>query len=136
PIHIGAGRLAHLGSMVPEDVSSIAVISNPTIYEIYGKQVEMALEQAGQEVHVVLIPDGEEHKNWDTLNTIFDELLGGGFDCHSLIVALGGGVGGDMAGFAAASVMRGLRVIQLLTTRLAQLDSSEAGKTDIKHPRG
>src|SRR5699024_2536504 len=101
-----------------DDVSSIAVISNPTIYEIYGRQVEMALEQAGQEVHVVLIPDGEEHKNWNTLNTIFDELLGGHFDRNSLIVALGGGVVGDMAGFAAASFMRGIRFIQVPTTLL------------------
>lgn len=136
PIHIGAGRLAHLGSMVPDDVSSIAVISNPTIYEIYGRQVEMALEQAGQEVHVVLIPDGEEHKNWNTLNTIFDELLGGHFDRNSLIVALGGGVVGDMAGFAAASFMRGIRFIQVPTTLLAQVDSSVGGKTAINHPRG
>src|SRR5699024_3679310 len=108
PIHIGAGRLAHLGSMVPDDVSSIAVISNPTIYEIYGCHVESVLEQAGKEVHVVLIPDGEEHKNWNTLNMIFDELLGGHFDRNSLIVALGGGVVVDMAGFAAASFMRGI----------------------------
>src|SRR5699024_812971 len=109
---------------------------NPTIYEIYGKQVEMALEQAGQEVHVVLIPDGEEHKNWDTLNTIFDELLGGGFERQSLIVALGVGEVGALAGFAAASFMRGIRFIQVPTTLLAQVESSVGGKTAINHPRG
>jgi|SRR5690625_610282 len=136
PIHIGAGRLAHLGSVVPDDVSRIAVISNPTIYEIYGRQVEMALEQTGRAVEVVLIPDGEEHKHWDTLNTIFDALLAHQFDRHSLIVALGGGVVGDMAGFAAASFMRGIRFIQVPTTLLAQVDSSVGGKTAINHPRG
>src|SRR5690625_1405136 len=136
PIHIGAGRLAHLGSVVPDDVSRIAVISNPTIYEIYGRQVEMALEQTGRAVEVVLIPDGEEHKHWDTLNTIFDALLAHQFDRHSLIVALGGGVVGDIAGFAAASFMRGIRFIQVPTTLLAQVDSSVGGKTAINHPRG
>src|SRR5690625_4385547 len=136
PIHIGAGRLAHLGSVVPDDVSRIAVISNPTIYEIYGRQVEMALEQTGRAVEVVLIPDGEEHKHWDTLNTIFDALLAHQFDRHSLIVALGGGVVGDMAGFAAASFMRGIRFIQVPTTLLAQVDSAVGGETAINHPRG
>src|SRR5690625_2817572 len=136
PFHMGAGRLAHLGSVVPDDVSRIAVISNPTIYEIYGRQVEMALEQTGRAVEVVLIPDGEEHKHWDTLNTIFDALLAHQFDRHSLIVALGGGVVGDMAGFAAASFMRGIRFIQVPTTLLAQVDSSVGGKTAINHPRG
>ncbi len=136
PIHIGAGRLAHLGSVVPQDASRIAVISNPTIYEIYGRQIEIALAQTGKSVHVVLIPDGEEHKNWDTLNTIFDALLAQQFDRQSLIVALGGGVVGDMAGFAAACFMRGVRFIQVPTTLLAQVDSSVGGKTAINHPRG
>src|SRR5690625_6917601 len=95
----------------------------------------MALEQTGRAVEVVLIPDGEEHKHWDTLNTIFDALLAHQFDRHSLIVALGGGVVGDMAGFAAASFMRGIRFIQVPTTLWAHVGSSVGGGTGINDPR-
>src|SRR5690625_7776700 len=95
----------------------------------------MALEQTGRAVEVVLIPDGEEHKHWDTLNTIFDALLAHQFDRHSLVVALGGGVVRDMAGCGAASYMRGSRFSQVPTTLLARVDCPGGRKTASSHAR-
>jgi len=136
PIHIGAGRLAHLGDSVPADCSRIALISNPKVFELYGAQAEAALSQSGKAVQRILIPDGEAHKDWQTLMQIFDELLAQQFDRKALIVALGGGVVGDIAGFAAACFMRGIPFMQVPTTLLAQVDSSVGGKTAINHPLG
>ncbi len=82
------------------------------------------------------LPDGESHKDWQTLNLIFDELLGKGADRKTVLFALGGGVVGDMTGFAAASYMRGVPFVQVPTTLLAQVDSSVGGKTAINHPIG
>jgi 3-dehydroquinate synthase len=87
-------------------------------------------------VHVVQLPDGEEHKNWQTLNLIFDALLKNGCDRKTVLFALGGGVVGDMTGFAAACYMRGVPFVQVPTTLLAQVDSSVGGKTAINHPLG
>lgn len=136
PIHIGPGRLTALADSVPQDVSRIAIISNPTVYDHYGAQVQAALKATGLEAEVIMIPDGEGHKNWHSLNEIFDQLLAYQFDRKALIVALGGGVVGDIAGFAAACYMRGIRFIQVPTTLLAQVDSSVGGKTAINHPLG
>jgi 3-dehydroquinate synthase len=87
-------------------------------------------------VHEVVLPDGEEHKDWQTLNLIFDALLAHGCDRKTVLFALGGGVVGDMTGFAAASYMRGVPFVQVPTTLLAQVDSSVGGKTAINHPAG
>jgi 3-dehydroquinate synthase len=136
PIHIGAGRLAGLGQTVPADATVIALITNPTVASHYGQRVQSALEQTGKPVIRIELPDGEQYKNWQTLNQIFDGLLGARLDRKAVLVALGGGVIGDMVGFAAACYMRGIRFIQVPTTLLAQVDSSVGGKTAINHPLG
>jgi 3-dehydroquinate synthase len=94
------------------------------------------LESLGQKVRLVVLPDGEVYKTWETLQKIFDALLESGADRKSTLIALGGGVIGDMTGFAAASYMRGIRFIQVPTTLLSQVDSSVGGKTGINHPLG
>src|SRR5690625_7584522 len=136
PIHIGPGRLNHLAASVPADVTRIAIVTNPTVYQHYGDLVQTALGRSGKEVLLIELPDGEEHKHWQTLNSIFDELLRQQFDRKSLLVALGGGVVGDIAGFAAACYVRGIRFMQVPTTLLAQVDSAVGGKTAINHPLG
>src|SRR5690625_1480019 len=136
PAHMAPDRRAALAQSVPADATRIALITNPTIHEYYGAQAQAALEASGLEVVVIMIPDGEGHKNWHSLNEIFDQLLAYQFDRKALIVALGGGVVGDIAGFAAACYMRGIRFMQVPTTLLAQVDSSVGGKTAINHPLG
>lgn len=136
PIHVDAGRLDQLEQTVPADVTTIALISNPTVMKLYGERVHQALAKTGKRVIEVSIPDGEAYKNGETLNLIFDRLLGERLDRKALIVALGGGVVGDISGFAAACFMRGIRFLQVPTTLLAQVDSSVGGKTAINHPLG
>lgn len=138
PIWIGGGILARL----PEALQAVnfpnkvAVVTNPLVKLLYGQQVTDALEAAGYDHHLIVLPDGEEHKNWTVLQTIFDELIAQRFDRHSGLVALGGGVTGDMAGFAAATFLRGIPYVQVPTTLLSQVDSSVGGKTAINHPQG
>ena len=113
-----------------------AVISNPTVAALYGAVVQGSLEDAGYRVVHIEIPDGEEYKNSATLNQVYDDLLAAGVDRGSFVVALGGGVVGDLAGYAAATWMRGIPFVQVPTTLLAQVDSSVGGKTGIDHPKG
>lgn len=113
-----------------------AVISNPTVASLYGAAVQGSLEEAGYRVAHIEIPDGEEYKNSATLNQVYDDLLAAGADRGSFVVALGGGVVGDVAGYAAATWMRGIPFVQVPTTLLAQVDSSVGGKTGIDHPKG
>ena len=113
-----------------------AVISNPTVAALYGATVQGSLVAAGFTVVHIEIPDGEEYKNSTTLNQVYDALLTSGVDRSSFIVALGGGVVGDVAGYAAATWMRGIPFVQVPTTLLAQVDSSVGGKTGIDHPKG
>ena len=137
PIYIGENLLQDanlLGKHVTGHISFI--ITNPTIASLYADQVESSLQKAGQKVVRIVLPEGEEFKNWETLQLIFDGLLQAGADRKSTIIALGGGVIGDMAGFAAASFMRGISFIQIPTTLLSQVDSSVGGKTGINHPMG
>jgi 3-dehydroquinate synthase len=136
PIHVQAGRLDKLGQSIPADATAIAVISNGTVSALYGDRVERALRETGKRIIRVNLPDGEVHKNWETLNLIFDALLQNRLDRKAVLVALGGGVIGDMCGYAAASYMRGVRFLQVPTTLLAQVDSSVGGKTGINHPLG
>jgi 3-dehydroquinate synthase len=121
---------------VPSNATAIAVITNPTVGALYLDRATKALERTGKKVICIELPDGEAYKDWKTLNLIFDGLLQNQFDRKSVLVALGGGVIGDMVGFAAASYMRGVRFIQVPTTLLAQVDSSVGGKTAINHPLG
>jgi 3-dehydroquinate synthase len=136
PIHIGVDRLAKLGGSVPADASALVIVTNPTVDHLFGHQVRTALLATGKPVTTVQLPDGEQYKDWQTLNLIFDHMLGQQLDRRAVIVALGGGVVGDMAGFAAAIYMRGIRFIQVPTTLLAQVDSSVGGKTAVNHPLG
>ncbi len=112
------------------------VVTNQTVGPLYGAQLVNALRHRYSAVHTLELPDGEEYKNWQTLNLIFDALLRNGCDRKTVLFALGGGVVGDMTGFAAACYMRGVPFVQVPTTLLAQVDSSVGGKTGINHPLG
>lgn len=136
-IHIGT-QLLELGAMLDglPRASSVMVISNETVAPLYAERLQTALRRKYTKVHLLALPDGEVHKTWQTLNLIFDALLQHGCDRKTLMVALGGGVVGDMTGFAAASFMRGVPFVQIPTTLLSQVDSSVGGKTGINHPLG
>lgn len=136
PIHIGPGRLDVLDQSIPADATAIAVVTNPTVSALYGERVEATLARTGRRVLRIELPDGEANKDWQTLNLIFDALLTHRLDRRAVLVALGGGVIGDMTGFAAAVYMRGIRFLQVPTTLLAQVDSSVGGKTAVNHPLG
>lgn len=135
PIHIGGGPFGRADLLQPHVRGQHAVIvTNETVGPLYAARVEAALASLGKTVRVVTLPDGEAFKNWETLNLIFDALLRAGADRKTTLVALGGGVVGDMTGFAAACYMRGVPFVQMPTTLLAQVDSSVGGKTGINHP--
>jgi 3-dehydroquinate synthase len=112
------------------------IVTNTTVAPLYAQRLQAALAPLYKQVHTVALPDGESYKDWQTLNLIFDELLGKGADRKTVLFALGGGVVGDMTGFAAACYMRGVPFVQVPTTLLAQVDSSVGGKTAINHPIG
>lgn len=112
------------------------IVTNVTVGPIYVQRLKATLQHRYKAVYVLSLPDGEEYKNWQTLNAIFDELLSKACDRKTVLFALGGGVVGDMTGFAAASYMRGVAFVQVPTTLLAQVDSSVGGKTGINHPLG
>lgn len=112
------------------------IVTNATVEPLYAAQLRDALAPRFGRVHTLVLPDGEAHKNWQTLNLIFDALLENRCDRRTVLFALGGGVVGDMTGFAAASFMRGVPFVQVPTTLLAQVDSSVGGKTAINHPLG
>ncbi len=117
--------------------ASVAVIvSNTTVAPLYAARLQAALQGSYKTIHTIVLPDGEAYKTWETLNLIFDALLGHSCDRKTTLFALGGGVVGDMTGFAAASYMRGVPFVQVPTTLLAQVDSSVGGKTGINHPLG
>jgi 3-dehydroquinate synthase len=138
PIYIGTNLLEQPALFEPHLKSSttVFIVSNTTVAPLYAKTLTTTLSQLGKTVRLLELPDGESFKDWQHLQLIFDELLAHGADRQSMIVALGGGVVGDMAGFGAASFMRGIRFIQVPTTLLAQVDSSVGGKTGINHPLG
>jgi len=112
------------------------IVSNPTVDALYGDALAAAITHNHRRVSRVLLPDGEAYKTWASLNLVFDHLLAHGCDRKTVLYALGGGVVGDMAGFAAATYMRGVPFVQVPTTLLAQVDSSVGGKTAINHPLG
>ncbi len=136
-ILIGQNLLAHSASYahLPKAAAAL-IVSNTTVALLYEAALKQALSAHYQVIHTVHLPDGEAHKDWVTLNSIFDTLLGQACDRKTVLFALGGGVVGDMTGFAAASFMRGVPFVQVPTTLLAQVDSSVGGKTAINHPMG
>lgn len=136
-ILIGSGLLAQAESYAGLPRASQAlIVSNRTVAPLYVAALKKALQAQHEQVHVVELPDGEAHKDWQTLNLIFDALLAQACDRKTVLYALGGGVVGDMTGYAAASYMRGVPFVQVPTTLLAQVDSSVGGKTAINHPQG
>jgi 3-dehydroquinate synthase len=136
-ISIGTGLLAEPATWAAVPASSQAlIVTNTTVAPLYADQLAQALSGLHGRIRVMALPDGEEHKTWQTLNLIYDALLQNACDRKTVIYALGGGVVGDMAGFAAASYMRGVPFVQVPTTLLAQVDSSVGGKTAINHPLG
>jgi 3-dehydroquinate synthase len=136
-IDIGSGRLGDPRTFggLPAAAAAL-IVTNTTVGPLHGAALRRALEPHYAAIHEVVLPDGEAHKDWQTLNLIFDALLSHGCDRRTVVFALGGGVVGDMAGFAAASYMRGVPFVQVPTTLLAQVDSSVGGKTAINHPLG
>jgi 3-dehydroquinate synthase len=135
PIHIGAGLLDQPELLTPHIVGrQVAIVSNTTVAPLYIERLTRTL--AGYNVLPIVLPDGEAFKDWKTLQTIFDELLTARHDRRTTVIALGGGVIGDTAGFAAACYQRGVNFIQVPTTLLSQVDSSVGGKTGINHPLG
>ncbi|MBW8900844.1 MAG: 3-dehydroquinate synthase [Massilia sp.] len=138
PIAIGRGLLddssllnRHIGGS-----GKVAIVTNTTVAPLYLDKIAGPLRAAGREVVPIILRDGEEYKTWESLNEVFDALLANKCDRKTTLVALGGGVVGDMTGFAAATYMRGVPFVQIPTTLLAQVDSSVGGKTGINHPLG
>lgn len=138
PIHIGTGLLGKQELFAPHlGTGGVAIVTNPVVARLYLSHTRQALERAGaREVLEIVVPDGEAAKSWEQLDRIVDQLLEARYGRGSLIVALGGGVVGDLAGFAASVYQRGVPYIQVPTTLLAQVDSSVGGKTAVNHARG
>jgi len=134
-IHIGSGLLAQTGHWLIENsfAGKLVIITNPTLKKRYGDGLKQTLDRDGFRVITLLVPEGEEQKSLETAGRLYHKLT----DCHTErttpILALGGGVIGDLAGFVAASYMRGVPLIQMPTTLLAQVDSSIGGKVAVDH---
>ena len=137
PIYIGNALLEQVDLLLPYlPQKRVAIVTNTTVAPLYLDQFRRALERHGICSVAIILPDGEDHKNWQTLNLIFDALLEQRCERKTTLIALGGGVIGDLTGFAAATYLRGVPFIQIPTTLLAQVDSSVGGKTGINHPLG
>ncbi|MCK9517386.1 MAG: 3-dehydroquinate synthase [Ottowia sp.] len=137
PILIGPGLLADASAFDSAPASSDAwIVTNVTVAPLYADRLRQTLARRHKRVHLISLPDGESHKTWDSVAQIFDALLAHGADRDTTLYALGGGVVGDMTGFAAACYMRGVPFVQVPTTLLAQVDSSVGGKTAINHRLG
>ena len=137
PIHIGQGIFDRSELLLPHlRQPKVAIVSNVTVAPLYLRRLCASLTRAGVDVAEIILPDGEQYKTWQTLNAIFDVLLERRCERSTTLLALGGGVVGDMTGFAAACYQRGMPFIQVPTTLLSQVDSSIGGKTAINHPLG
>lgn len=137
PILIGGGLLSRTDEILAcLPTPRVALVSNTTVAPLYLETLLQDLRKVSVGVTPIILPDGEAYKTWESLNLIYDALLAARCDRGTAIIALGGGVVGDMAGFAAATYQRGVPFIQIPTTLLSQVDSSVGGKTGINHPRG
>lgn len=137
PIYIGSGLLDKIELVLPMlPGKRAAIISNTVVAPIYLEKLRATLEQHGVRCESIVLPDGERYKNAESINTIYDALLAARSERGTPLIALGGGVIGDMVGFAAATYLRGVPFIQIPTTLLSQVDSSVGGKTGINHPLG
>jgi shikimate kinase/3-dehydroquinate synthase len=140
PIHIGQGLLDHAGGALraagARAGGCVALVSNPVVAALYAARAEAALRAAGFEPFACTVPDGEQHKTLATVAGLYEQFLAGGLDRSGTVLSLGGGVTGDVAGFAAATYMRGVRLAQVPTTLLAMVDASVGGKTGVDLPQG
>ncbi|MEQ6280598.1 3-dehydroquinate synthase [Kluyvera huaxiensis] len=137
PITIAAGLFNEPASFLPlKSGDQVMLVTNETLAPLYLDQVRSVLEQIGVKVDSVILPDGEQYKSLSVMDTVFSALLQKPHGRDTTLVALGGGVIGDLTGFAAASYQRGVRFIQVPTTLLSQVDSSVGGKTAVNHPLG
>ena len=137
PIHIGRNLIGDASLILPHlKRKHVAVVTNTTVAPLYLEQLTLSLQAAGVSVLPIILPDGEAYKNTQTLNTIYDALLQNRCERSTTLIALGGGVIGDLTGYAAATFLRGVPFIQIPTTLLSQVDSSVGGKTGINHPLG
>jgi shikimate kinase/3-dehydroquinate synthase len=138
PIVLGPGLLSRAGDLLQARGmgGQVVLVTVPPVGKRYVGIVKESLEQAGFRVAVCTVPDGEVHKSLDTVRTLYDFFIDAGLDRRGVVLALGGGVVGDMAGFAAATYLRGVRVIQCPTSLLSMVDSSVGGKVAVDHPRG
>ncbi len=137
PIHIGQDILARADLILPHlKRKQVAVVTNTTVAPLYLDRLCEPLRAAGVTIVPIVLPDGEQYKTTETLGQIYDALLENRCERNTTLIALGGGVVGDMTGYAAATFLRGVPFIQVPTTLLAQVDSSVGGKTGINHPLG
>ena len=138
PIHVGSGILHEAGALLAAllERPRAVIVSNPVVAAHWLAPLRTSLAAAGIDCEVILIPDGESHKTWATLQDIVTRLLEQNAERGTTLIALGGGVVGDIAGFAAAVYRRGMPFVQVPTTLLAQVDSSVGGKTGVNHPLG
>jgi 3-dehydroquinate synthase len=137
PIHIGAGLINRADLVLPYlKNKQVVIVTNTTVAPLYLKKVAQPLHDAGVDVVEIILPDGEKYKNYETLNLIYDALIENRCERGTTLIALGGGVIGDLTGYAAATYLRGVPFIQIPTTLLSQVDSSVGGKTGINHPQG
>lgn len=137
PIHIGRGLVSNADLILPHlKRKHVAIVTNTTVAPLYLEQLSASLQAAGVSVISIILPDGEAYKNSETLNLIYDALLQNRCERSTTLIALGGGVIGDLTGYAAATYLRGVPFIQIPTTLLSQVDSSVGGKTGINHPLG
>jgi 3-dehydroquinate synthase len=137
-ILLGSGVLRHLGAQLRSlgTGEPVAVVSNPTVWQLHGHAVRQSLRESQIEHLLALIPDGEEHKTLGTIANLYERFVADGLDRGGTVVAVGGGVVGDVAGFAAATYMRGVELVQVPTTLLSMVDSSVGGKTGVDLPQG
>ena len=137
-IHLGRGLLEQAGVLLREANLSgnIGLVSNDVVGPLYAPRLEASLREAGFDLATILLPDGEVNKNLDTARTLYDHFIASGMARDSAVLALGGGVVGDMAGLAAATYMRGIALVQAPTSLLSMVDSSVGGKVAVDHPAG
>lgn len=139
PVYVQRGILGHVSDVLTELIpvsSRIALFSSKTVESLYRKDVKDSLEAAGYKVDTISMPSGEQNKNLDTVQSFYETLLDLRYDRGCTIIAMGGGVVGDTAGFVAATLFRGINLVQIPTTLLAQVDSSIGGKVGVNHAMG
>ncbi len=138
PVHIGAGLRHRVGQFLAdiEYTRAAFVVTDEHVAPLYANDVIRSLERAGFTAHLIVLPPGEKHKNLATVQRLYDAFIRGGIDRRTPVIALGGGVIGDTAGFAAATILRGVPFVQMPTTLLAMVDASVGGKTGVDLPQG